>query len=197
MSKVVTKRYSLGSLMTRLREKNDITKDINTVYSVTNKMGIVNSNDYHEYEKYSSDLSNYLVLRKGNFAYNPARLNVGSIAWLKKEEPGLVSPMYVIFQLNNDLILNDYFEYLLSSSRVFNNMISFVEQGARFRFDYSNWNKIFVNIPSIEVQRKIIKKLDVLSNNILSVEKMLEYRNSQFDYYRDKLLNFEEMSVNE
>ena len=138
-------KIPLGSLMNRIKEKNYDNSGINTVYSVTKENGIVKSDDLHDFNVYSDNLSNYSILRKNQYAYNPARLNIGSIARLKNDEVGLVSPMYVIFELDQGKIDFEYFEHLLFSQKVFNDMCSFVEQGARFRFDYKNWNKI-VNV---------------------------------------------------
>ena len=149
-------KVSLGSLMKRVKEKNYEGSDITTVYSVTKEKGIVKSDDLHDFSIYSNDLSNYSILRKNQYAYNPARLNIGSIAQLKSDEIGLVSPMYIVFELNHNRIDFEYFEHLLFSKKVFNDMCSFVEQGARFRFDYKNWNKIIIDLPPMQIQKEIV-----------------------------------------
>ena len=182
-------KISLGSLMNRIKEKNYDNSCIDTVYSVTKENGIVKSDDLHDFNVYSDDLSNYSILRKNQSAYNPARLNIGSIARLKNDEVGLVSPMYVIFELDQDKIDFEYFEHLLFSKKVFNDMCSFVEQGARFRFDYKNWNKIFIELPPLKIQKEIVKILNkfIDMQNILEAE--LESRKSQYIFWRGKLLN--------
>ena len=111
-------KVSLGSLMKRKKEKNFDSSGVETVYSVTKENGIVKSDDLHDFSVYSNDLSNYYILRLNQYAYNPARLNIGSIARLKKDEPGLVSPMYIIFELDSSKIDYEYYEYLLFSKKV-------------------------------------------------------------------------------
>ena len=69
-------KISLGSLMKRVKEKNYDNSNISTVYSVTKESGIVKSDDLHDFSVYSDDLSNYYILRKNQYAYNPARLNI-------------------------------------------------------------------------------------------------------------------------
>ena len=180
-------KVSLGSLMKRIKEKNYDGFGIKTVYSVTKENGIVKSDDLHDFSIYSNDLSNYNILRKNQFAYNPARLNIGSIARLKNDEAGLVSPMYVIFELDQSRIDFEYFEHLLFSQKVFSDMCSFVEQGARFRFDYKNWNKIIIELPPLKIQKEIVRILNKFLDmqNILEVE--LEARKSQYEFWRDKV----------
>ena len=184
-------KVSLGSLMKRIKEKNYKDSGLNIVYSVTKDKGIVKSDDLHDFNVYSTNLSNYNILRYNQYAYNPARLNIGSIARLKDNKPGLVSPMYVIFELDNTKIINKYFELLLFSKQVFNDMLSFVEQGARFRFDYNNWNKIFILLPPIEIQEEIVRILDKFGELEAELKAELEARNQQYEYWRTRLLNEE------
>lgn len=62
--------------------------------SVSNKQGFINQSEQFEDRIVASDdTSNYKVVKKDDFAYNPARINVGSIARLTSFEIGIVSPM--------------------------------------------------------------------------------------------------------
>ena len=180
-------KVSLGSLMKRKKEKNFDSSGVETVYSVTKENGIVKSDDLHDFSVYSNDLSNYYILRLNQYAYNPARLNIGSIARLKKDEPGLVSPMYIIFELDSSKIDYEYYEYLLFSKKVFNDMCSFVEQGARFRFDYKKWDKILIDLPPLQVQKEIVKILNKFKALEKELQSELEMRKSQYEFWRGSL----------
>lgn len=182
-------KVSLGSLMKRIKEKNYDNSGIEIVYSVTKENGIVKSDDLHDFNVYSSDLSNYNILRKNQYAYNPARLNIGSIARLKTDEVGLVSPMYIVFELDSDKIDYEYYEHLLFSQKVFNDMCSFVEQGARFRFDYKNWDKVFIDLPPLQVQKEIVKILKKFIELRCELEAELEARKRQYEFWRERMLN--------
>lgn len=182
-------KVSLGSLMKRIKEKNYDNSGIEIVYSVTKENGIVKSDDLHDFNVYSSDLSNYNILRKNQYAYNPARLNIGSIARLKTDEVGLVSPMYIVFELDSDKIDYEYYEHLLFSQKVFNDMCSFVEQGARFRFDYKNWDKVFIDLPPLQVQKEIVKILKKFTELRCELEAELEARKRQYEFWRERMLN--------
>ena len=63
------------------------------VLSVSNKHGfIAQSEQFEDREVASDDTSNYKVVKKDMFAYNPARINVGSIALYEMDNNGIVSP---------------------------------------------------------------------------------------------------------
>ncbi|MCQ2271936.1 MAG: restriction endonuclease subunit S [Bacteroidales bacterium] len=179
----------IGQLISRVREKGKNNPDIQTVYAISNKLGVVKSSDYHDFEIHSSDTSNYVVLRKGNFAYNPARLNIGSIAYLQTNEAGLVSPMYVVFQINEKLITQEYLFLVIKSQRVISLINGLTEEGARFRFDFERWNKISIPLPPLPVQEEIVRILDKFTTLEAELQAELEARRKQYEYYRDKLLN--------
>lgn len=182
------KKVSLGSLMIRRKEKCGSSNSDLTVYSVTNTKGLIPSDDLHDNSIYSEDVSNYLKVYPNDFVYNPARLNIGSFARMKENKIGIVSPMYIVFSIDEGLIDAEYFELLIFKKNVFNEIVSSVEQGARFRFDYSNWNKVKVNIPSIEKQREIVKKLKVFKELDKELNNELEARRSQYEFWRVTLL---------
>ena len=75
-------KRSIGSLITRVRDRGKDDPQISQVYVVSNSLGIVKSEDYHDKKMHSEDTSNYTIIRPGMFAYNPSRLNVGSFGLL-------------------------------------------------------------------------------------------------------------------
>lgn len=105
----------IGQYITQVSRRNKDTK-IDRVLSVSNKYGFVDQDEQFEDRVVASiDTSNYKVVQKGDFAYNPARINVGSVAILQEFENGIVSPMYVCFTTNKGL-LPAYFELYLSTN---------------------------------------------------------------------------------
>ena len=94
-----------------IRNKSDM--PIN-VFSVTNSEGFMKSTDFFSKEVFSKNTTNYKIVEKYDFAYNPSRINVGSIDYLKIADSALVSPLYVIFRTNN-LINNEYLLRFLKS----------------------------------------------------------------------------------
>lgn len=79
-----------------IRNTND---EIHNVYSVSNKDGfILQTEQFKDRIVASEDTRNYKVVAKNDFAYNPARINVGSIARMKQDIKGIISPMYICFK---------------------------------------------------------------------------------------------------
>ena len=74
------KYASIGSIISRVREKGKDNPDISQVYVVSNTQGMARAEDYRENTIHSEDTSNYTVVRENMVAYNPSRLNIGSIA---------------------------------------------------------------------------------------------------------------------
>ncbi len=130
---------SIGSFISRVKEKAQTRPGIKQVYVISNSLGMVVEQEYHENPVNSDDTSNYTIVNPGMCAYNPSRLNIGSIAILKNNEPSLVSPMYVVFSIDKTIMAEKYFKHLLNSSFVKSKINSYKEEGARFRFDFSRW----------------------------------------------------------
>ena len=187
---------TLGDLIEKYSEKAQHNKDIKKVYTISKDYGIIPSLEYwenkeqkNEYQIYSEDTGNYNVIRENMFAYNPARLNIGSIDCLFDKEPGLLSPMYVIFKIDEKKIMPNYLLLYLKSSKILQKIDSIKEPGARFRFDFERWNKIEIPLPSLKKQEEVIKKLSSFTKYITELQAELQARNKQYNYYRDMLLS--------
>ena len=82
------------------------------VYSVTNSNGFCT--DYFNKDVSGQDKTTYKIVPRGYFAYNPSRINVGSIDWQNIDDNVIVSPLYVVFKCSNNLD-QDYLKYFLKS----------------------------------------------------------------------------------
>jgi len=88
--------YKLGSFLQKKSIRAETLPDFEKidVLGVSNQVGITTTG-----HKKSKDLSKYQLIEKGDFAYNPYRINVGSIGLVSNGIRGLVSPAYVVFRL--------------------------------------------------------------------------------------------------
>ncbi len=98
----------LGKHVQQVSQRNRVEADVE-VFSVTNSEGFTRSTDYFSKEVFSKDVSNYKIVSPGQFAYNPSRINVGSIDYLRHDNTVLVSPLYIVFEAGKDL----HADYLL------------------------------------------------------------------------------------
>lgn len=103
----------LGRHVRQISQRNRSDADCE-VYSVTNSEGFTRSADYFSKEVFSKDVSNYKVVKPGQFAYNPSRINVGSIDYLREPTHVLVSPLYVVFEGDRHLYADYLLRYLKS-----------------------------------------------------------------------------------
>ena len=160
---------NFGELTNKFTEKNK--KLINaTIYSVTNYDGFVVQSDHFDKEVASADLSSYKIVRKNDFAYNPARINVGSIAHFKKDV-GIISSLYVCFR-TNEKILDDYLLYLLELDYTKYQISTLGEGGVRIYLWYDLFSLIKCQLPEIDEQKRIIDFLSKLDYKISLIEKV-------------------------
>lgn len=93
----------IGNVIEQISKRNK-NNAIQNVLSVSNRQGFIKQSDQFENRNVASeDTSNYKIVEKNDFAFNPARINVGSIARLTTFEKGIVSPMYICFRTQENV----------------------------------------------------------------------------------------------
>lgn len=136
------------------------------VLSVSNQLGFIEQSEQFEGRTIASqDTSNYKIVSRDDFAYNPARINVGSIARLKGLEKGIVSPMYVCFRCKKG-ILPGYLEAFFDTDYFFLEMEKRLEGSVRMCLSYNGICNIPIAIPSLEEQKSVMSKIQVLNDKI-------------------------------
>ena len=155
----------IGDVIEQISERNK-DKSIDMVLSVSNKQGFINQSEQFEDRIIASeDTSNYKIVHKNDFAYNPARINVGSIARLTTIDTGIVSPMYICFRVKNG-VATEYMEHFFSTSYFFYEMQKRLEGSVRQCLSFESICNIPIYIPSSEEQHTIGKKISVLLDKI-------------------------------
>ncbi|WP_291077555.1 MULTISPECIES: restriction endonuclease subunit S [unclassified Empedobacter] len=142
------------------------------VYSVTNSKGFVLQSDHFEGKVAGEDLSNYKVIKKNEFAYNPARINVGSLAYFE-DEIGVISSLYVCFKTTED-VLDFYLLQYLQTEYVNSRINALGEGGVRIYLWYELFSKIKISLPSIEEQNAIAEILNTANQEVKQYQQKLE-----------------------
>lgn len=142
------------------------------VYSVTNTKGFVLQSDHFEGKVAGEDLSNYKVIKKNEFAYNPARINVGSLAYFE-DEIGVISSLYVCFKTTED-ILDYYLLQYLQTDYVNSRINALGEGGVRIYLWYELFSKIKISLPSLEEQNAIAEILNTANQEVKYYQQKLE-----------------------
>ncbi len=160
---------------------------IDNVLSVSNKQGFINQSEQFEDRIVASDdTSNYKVVKKDDFAYNPARINVGSIARLTSFEIGIVSPMYICFRVK-DGIIPQFIEHFFTTSYFFNEMQKRLEGSVRLCLSFEGMCNIPIFIPRLEEQKNIGKKIEILSEKIDIETRLLLCLKNQKQYFLSQM----------
>jgi len=158
------------------------------MFSVTNSRGFVpQSEQFEDREMIGEDIKAYKIIHEGDFAYNPARINVGSIAKYDKSEPCMISSLYVCFkalpQINNEWLMQ-----LLKTPKMnfYYNVNG--EGGVRVYLFYPNFARIRTSYPSLAEQQKIASFLSIIDQRIETQKKIIEKYESLIRGISNKLL---------
>ena len=136
-------------------------------YSITNEHGFVPQDEKFENggTMREADKRMYYIVSPNSFAYNPARINVGSIGYQNIGKNVIVSSLYEVFKTSEDV--DDRLLWHWFKSPDFQKLIMQLQEGGvRLYFYYDKLCMGEVSLPLLEEQRKIGKLLDTLDNLI-------------------------------
>ena len=127
-----------------------------------------------------ADKRMYYIVSPNSFAYNPARINVGSIGYQNIGKNVIVSSLYEVFKTSEDV--DDRLLWHWFKSPDFQKLIMQLQEGGvRLYFYYDKLCMGEVSLPSLEEQRKIGKLFDTLDNLITLHQRkpfLMKWRNS-------------------
>lgn len=152
----------LGNYIKEYSVRNKMNEEI-PVYSVTNTQGFCQ--DYFGKEVASKDKTTYKIVPYGCFAYNPSRINVGSVDWQRYEQRVIVSPLYNVFSVSLELD-QQYLYYYLKSDPTLQRIKHVATGSVRDNLKLEMLCEFPITIPEIEIQKGIVKRLDMLQHII-------------------------------
>jgi len=113
-----------------------------------------------------NDMSRYLRVEPGWFAYNPMRINVGSIGWAKNEnQTGVISPDYVVFSCT-DSVCPELIHWSLKHRRGLQAINAETAGSVRERLYFESLSRIEFPLPPIAEQRRLVERIDGLAAKI-------------------------------
>ena len=143
------------------------------VLSVTNNRGFVNQAEQFDREVASDNTANYKLVRKGQFAYNPSRVNVGSLDLLQTYDLGVLSPMYIVFETKPTMD-SKFLYYQLKSSWFVGHIPMYVQGSVRDSLSFDGLENMRFWIPSLPEQKAIAEVLTTADDEIATHRKKLE-----------------------
>ena len=170
----VWKEYPLKYFTTPIKRKN-INNESDLPLTISSLDGLVDQRTYFNKVVASKDMSNYYLLKKGEFAYNKSYsvgFPFGSIKRLDKYNQGALSSLYICFQVNN---MNSDFIVKYFESPQWHKQISLcVAEGARNHGLLNvNINDFFSTkhfLPQLAEQEKIANFLAIVDKKIINLE---------------------------
>ena len=153
-----TTKYQLGELITQRREKNN---EPDLPIRGVSKEGFIPP------KQIDADTSIYNVFYKRDFVFNPARMELNSIAFNYQYDKAICSSLYEVFYVSReDIILPEYLA-LIVKQKWFTRYCEFLGQGsAREYCRFANISEIEIDVPSMEIQRKAVKYNKVITDRI-------------------------------
>lgn len=136
-------------------------------YSVTNDRGFVPQDEQFENggTMREADKTSYWIVEPNSFAYNPARINVGSIGYQPTRGNVIVSSLYEVFR--TDETCDDHFLWHWFKTRLFTQQIEMLQEGGvRLYFFFDKLLKSGISMPSVDEQRLIGEQFDWLNSLI-------------------------------
>ena len=169
------KLKKLGELTYKVGKKNKENIQY-PIYSINNKEGFLPQSDQFEGVDSNArgyDISLYKIINTNTFAYNPARINVGSIGYSGELNNVIISSLYVCFKTKDEL--SDHFLLAFLDTYEFKKaVLRNAEGGVRSYLFYDNFSIIKIPLPSLEEQKKIVEFLTVIDDKISLVEQQIE-----------------------
>ena len=144
-------------------------------YSISNEFGFIPQNEQFENggTMTQADKRMYYIVSPNSFAYNPARINVGSLGYYEGKEDVIVSSLYEVFK-TDDTICDKFLLYWFKTD-IFQKMIEqFQEGGVRLYFFYDKMCKCSLMRPPLAEQQAIASYFTSLDRQISLQSQRLE-----------------------
>ena len=181
MSKAMgLKKYKLGELITQRREKYD-GKETLCSWGVS-RDGFIRP------KQEDADTSIYNVFYRNDFVFNPARMELNSIALNSFCDKAICSSLYEIFYVTReDIVLPEYLNMFIKRDEFARKCWYEAIGSARNYFRVGDLSQFEIAIPSIEQQRKYVDVYLALQNNLAAYQSKVEELKLVCDGYIEEL----------
>ncbi|MCP1199078.1 restriction endonuclease subunit S [Notoacmeibacter sp. MSK16QG-6] len=167
---VEVRKVRLGDVAYEHKERIGEEAPDRPVYGVDKSVGLTAEPRYQ-----SSNLSRYKRIEYGMFAYNPMRLNIGSIGFCHADlAPGIVSPDYVVFGCRKGALLPKFMDYHTRSAPWCDWLSLAGEGSVRERIYFRKLETYELALPDVAYQEAAVEILSSLDNKIELNQRMNE-----------------------
>ena len=184
----------LKKISSRVTRRNQDNRCQN-VLTISAQSGLINQTDFFNKQVASKDLSSYILLKKGDFAYNKSYstgYSFGAFKRLKFYDEGVASPLYIYFKFNDD-VCSDFFEFYFDAGQANRQIKDIVQEGARnhglLNLSIDDFFNIKIRIPNLKEQQKIAEVLMACDDEINLLNLKLENLKKQKQGLMQQLLS--------
>ena len=169
----------LGDVTKQQTEKVGPQKTVKVLSPITTGE-LVLSEEYFTKQVFSESIAKYIIVKPDQFAYNPARINIGSIGRNTFEFDGCVSPVYVVFECEKGY--HYFFDFFRKTDAFKQEVISRAIGGVRQTLGYKDFALIKVIYPPqnvvLEFNRIYTNLLNLQNHNILEIKTLSALRDT-------------------
>ena len=171
---------TLGEVTTQIKQK--VGNEDYKVFSAVNTGNLILSEEYFDKQVFSKSIEKYIVVKQKEFAYNPARVNIGSIGRNDFDYDGCVSPVYVAFKVEEGY--ENFMNMFIKSNRFNQWVITLASGSVRQTLNYSDFSIIKIAYPP----KDLIEKFNIIYENYYEVINHNNSMISNLENIRDILL---------
>jgi len=133
------------------------------VLSAVNTGELVLSQDFFTKQVFSKETNKYILVQPDSYAYNPSRINIGSLGRNKFDFDGCVSPIYIVFRVDCEYIA--FFDQFFTSD-LFRDEVTLRASGSvRQSLNYSDFGQIGITYPALNIIREFNLKSNIFKEN--------------------------------
>ena len=188
LNKSESPKRQLSDFVTEISERNrDNTME--RVLSITKHNRFILHADQFKHRVASANMKNYKIIQHGQYAYNPSRINIGSIARLDDWNNGILSPMYTVFKIDEKNINSDYFLLWLSSKEAKQRIEKGAQSSVRKILRMKELGSILICLPDLSIQQKIAEALNTTKHEINLLKRLKDKYCAQKRGLMQKLLS--------
>ncbi|MGW0980356.1 hypothetical protein ACWD33_05895 [Streptomyces xiamenensis] len=169
------RQVSLSEVVTRVTTKN-VNGTNENVLTVSAEHGLIAQSSFFTKKVASKDTSGYYVVEPGQFVYNKSTSKsaaYGTVARNLSSEPGIVSPLYFVFEAKDGAALPEYLELALNSDQFFGSLAGMLREGARahglLNVRLKEFYAATVALPPAPVQERIVEVIGAVDDQITAL----------------------------
>lgn len=167
-----------GEVINRITRRNDI--ENTNVVTISAKRGFVRQDDFFNKQVASETLTNYYLIKKGEFAYNKSYSGgypMGAFKRLDNFDFGVVTTLYICFSIKNDFD-SDFFKQYFEAGQMTHGLTKIAQEGGRahglLNIGLTDFLSLKIKVPTLPEQKAISQLIENAELELKLQESQLE-----------------------